>query len=39
MDNWHNLPDSTKLNTFRQLSLETGMSPFAIEKDWWVTCR
>ncbi|MFN5093438.1 MAG: nucleotidyl transferase AbiEii/AbiGii toxin family protein [Bacteroidota bacterium] len=37
MDNWHNLPDSTKINTFRQLSLETGMSPFAIEKDWWVS--
>jgi Nucleotidyl transferase AbiEii toxin, Type IV TA system len=37
MNNWSQLPNSTKINIFRQLSIDTGLSPFAIEKDWWVS--
>ena len=32
-----NTPETTRRNTFIQLSIETKMSAFAIEKDWWVT--
>lgn len=35
--NWLNIPETTRRNTFIQLSIETKMSAFAIEKDWWVT--
>jgi predicted nucleotidyltransferase component of viral defense system len=35
--NWLNTPETTRRNTFIQLSIETKMSAFAIEKDWWVT--
>jgi hypothetical protein len=35
--NWLNTPETTRRNTFIQLSIETNMSAFAIEKDWWVT--
>ena len=37
MINWINLPDATRYNSLVQISEQTGMSPFAIEKDWWVT--
>lgn len=37
MINWINLPDATRYNSLVQISEQTGMSPFAIEKDWWVS--
>ena len=35
---WLDLSDNTKRNAFIQIAEETGMTPFAVEKDWWV-CR
>lgn len=35
--NWQKLPEKTKLNTLQQISEATGLSPFAVEKDWWVS--
>jgi hypothetical protein len=37
MINWINLPDATRYNSLVQISEQTGMSPFAVEKDWWVS--
>ena len=37
MIKWLDLPDSTKRNAFIQIAEETGMNPFAVEKDWWVS--
>ena len=37
MINWLNLPESTKRNAFIQIAEETGLNPFAVEKDWWVS--
>jgi len=36
MVNWLIVPDSTKKNAYEQISEATGMSAFAVEKDWWV---
>ncbi|MCX6256449.1 MAG: hypothetical protein NTW49_00875 [Bacteroidia bacterium] len=33
---WFQLPDTTKLNIFRETGRKVGLSPMAIEKDWWV---
>ncbi len=30
------LPDSEKILLFNQISGKTGLTPFAVEKDWWV---
>lgn len=35
-NDWYNIPKQTKINAYTQISEETGMAPFAIEKDWWV---
>ena len=37
MIKWLNIPDSTKRNAYVQIAEETGMSAFAVEKDWWVS--
>ena len=36
MNKWLALPDETKKNAYTQIAEKTGMSPFAVEKDWWV---
>lgn len=36
MNKWLVLPDVTKKNAYTQIAEKTGMSPFAVEKDWWV---
>ena len=33
---WLPLPDSTKLNIYRETGRKIGLSAVAIEKDWWV---
>lgn len=37
MTKWLNIPDSTKKNAYIQIAEQTGMSAFAVEKDWWVS--
>jgi hypothetical protein len=37
MIDWLNLPESTKRNAFIQIAEQTGLSAFAVEKDWWVS--
>lgn len=37
MIKWLNVPDSTKRNAYIQISEQTGLSAFAVEKDWWVS--
>jgi predicted nucleotidyltransferase component of viral defense system len=36
MVNWLNVSDARKQNAYEQISEKTGMSAFAVEKDWWV---
>lgn len=33
---WLLVPDQRKINAYNQISEKTGMSAFAVEKDWWV---
>lgn len=33
---WYDIPRQTKINAYTQVSEETGMATYAIEKDWWV---
>jgi predicted nucleotidyltransferase component of viral defense system len=35
-NDWYDIPRQTKINAYTQVSEETGMAPFAVEKDWWV---
>jgi hypothetical protein len=37
MIKWLNIPESTKRNAYKQIAEDTGMSAFAVEKDWWVS--
>lgn len=37
MVKWIAIPDETKKNAYQQIAEATGMSAFAVEKDWWVT--
>ena len=32
-----NLPEQTRINAINRIAEEKGISPFAVEKDWWVT--
>lgn len=32
-----NLPEKTRINAFNQVAEKKGITPFAVEKDWWVT--
>lgn len=36
MIKWLNIDDETKRRAYTQIAENTGMSPFAVEKDWWV---
>ena len=36
MERWFNIPEQTKINAYNQIANNTGMSAFAVEKDWWV---
>lgn len=36
MNKWINVPRERKERAFRQIAIKTKMSPFAVEKDWWV---
>lgn len=36
MNKWLALPDATKGNAYIQIAEKTGMSAFAVEKDWWM---
>ncbi len=36
MNRWLSLPDETKKNAYTQIAIKTGMSAFAVEKDWWM---
>lgn len=36
MNKWLATPDETKRRAYTQIAENTGMSPFAVEKDWWV---
>ncbi|WHF51269.1 nucleotidyl transferase AbiEii/AbiGii toxin family protein [Chryseobacterium gotjawalense] len=31
------LPEETRINAFNQIAEKKGITPFAVEKDWWVT--
>ncbi|WP_340112996.1 hypothetical protein [Maribellus mangrovi] len=33
---WHEVPAQTKVNAYTQIAEEKGMTPYAVEKDWWV---
>jgi hypothetical protein len=33
---WYNIPEQTKINAYTQISEETGMATYAVEKDWWM---
>ena len=35
-DEWYKIPKQTKINAYMQISEETGMASYAVEKDWWV---
>ena len=32
-----NLPEKTRINAFNHVAEKKGITPFAVEKDWWVT--
>lgn len=36
MHRWYKVAKETKVNAYNQIAESTGMSPFAVEKDWWV---
>lgn len=36
MNKWLAVPEQTKLNTFAEIAIKTGLPSFAVEKDWWV---
>ena len=35
-NDWYDIPKETKINAYTQISEETGMATYAVEKDWWV---
>jgi len=35
-NHWYEIPRQTKINAYTQVSEETGMAAYAIEKDWWI---
>lgn len=37
MNKWIAESDETKRKAYVQIAEKIGMSPFAVEKDWWVT--
>jgi len=37
MQEWLKIPDSSKVNIFKEIEVRSKLKPIAIEKDWWVT--
>ena len=37
MQNWLAVPDKDKGVIYNEIATQTGMTPYAVEKDWWVT--
>lgn len=37
MQNWLSVPDKDKAVVYNEIAAQTGMTPYAVEKDWWVT--
>ncbi len=37
MQEWLKIPDSSKINIFKEIEVKSKLKPIAIEKDWWVT--
>ena len=37
MQNWLNVPDKDKASIYNEIANQTGLTPYAVEKDWWVT--
>lgn len=37
MQEWLKIPDSSKVNIFKEIEVKSKLKPIAIEKDWWVT--
>lgn len=35
-EEWYSIPKQTKINAYTQISEETGIASYAVEKDWWV---
>jgi len=33
---WYNIPRKTKIKAYTQVAEDTGIAPYAVEKDWWV---
>ena len=33
---WYDIPKQTKLNAYTEIAENTGMTTYAVEKDWWV---
>lgn len=33
---WYSIPRETKIRAYTQVSEDTGIAPYAVEKDWWV---
>ena len=37
MQKWLAVPKEDKIAIYNEIALKTGMTPYAVEKDWWVT--
>ena len=37
MKNWLDVSDKDKIQIYNEVATQTGMTPYAVEKDWWVT--
>lgn len=37
MKNWLDIPNEDKSQLYNEIAMTTGMAPYAVEKDWWVT--
>jgi hypothetical protein len=37
MQNWLQLTEAEKLETYNEIAKQVGLSNYAVEKDWWVT--
>lgn len=33
---WYDIPGETKIRAYTQVAEDTGIAPYAVEKDWWV---
>ena len=37
MQNWLQIPNRDKVEIYNEIAVQTGMTAYAVEKDWWVT--